>query len=283
MNHFPKSKFLNPNLARVQGSSPDFRPAGRLWPFGFWTLICALGVTAPAFALRADQSPAPAAAVSQTNAVPDRLFTEKEALELLTTTLQRDYVKDRGELELIFTQPWKAPTLPAEPLTVKVLEIPTAGVTSFFILRFQLCTADQTLGTWQASLQAHVWRETWVAHSTLQRGMPVTSADIAYEKFDMLKVREPLAEFSQNDSTLEIAEPVAAGYPILARLVRPRVVMHRGQIASAVLQDGALSVSTKVEVLDDGAPGQTVRARNPVSHRNLSGTVVDSRTLSISL
>ena len=94
-------------------------------------------------------------------------MTEADALALLTTTLQKNYVKDKGELELNFTQPWTAPVLPDEPLTVKILELPTAGVTPSFIIRFQLCTATQTVGTWQATVQAHVWREVWVAHSDL--------------------------------------------------------------------------------------------------------------------
>ena len=33
-------------------------------------------------------------------------FSENEMLALLTKTLQHDYVKDRGELELDLTQPW---------------------------------------------------------------------------------------------------------------------------------------------------------------------------------
>jgi len=39
----------------------------------------------------------------------------------------------------------------------------------------------------------------------------------------------------------------------------------------------------KVEALEDGAPGQIIRARNTASLRNLTGKVVDEHTIQISL
>jgi len=243
----------------------------------------------PALALAALQlgaadGPAVSPSLAATAAAnPTRSLSESDALALLTATLQRDYIKDRGDLELRFTQTWPAPAVPDEPLTIKILELPTVGVTPAFIVRFQLCTAQKTLGTWQAQVQAQVWRNVWVAHSTLRRGDPVNGADVVQERYDVLKVREELADFSAGDPTLELAEPVSAGVPLLARMIKPRAVIHRGQIANALVQDGVLSVSTKVEVLEDGAPGQTIRARNTVSHRDLSGRVLDAQTIQISL
>ena len=75
-----------------------------------------------------------------------RTLSEMDALDLLTSTLQKSYAKDRGDLELNFTQPWDAPTVPDEPLTVKVLELPAEGIESAFIIRFELRTATETPG-----------------------------------------------------------------------------------------------------------------------------------------
>ena len=49
------------------------------------------------------------------------------------------------------------------------------------------------------------------------------------------------------------------------------------------MQDGALNIMMKVEVLEDGAPGQIVEVRNPASMRSLSGKVVNDQTVEISL
>ena len=211
------------------------------------------------------------------------VLAESRALALLTTTLQNSYVKDQGMLELNFVQPWEAPTLPDEPLTVKILELPMEGVTRSFIIRFQLCTATETVGTWQSSMQAHVWSNVWVAHSDLERGTLISGADVVKERRDILGITESLAEFSTDDAALELAGMVQSGHVLLARDLKPRTVIHRGQMADALLQDGALNIMMKVEVLEDGAPGQIVRVRNPVSLRNLSGKVVNDQTVSISL
>lgn len=212
-----------------------------------------------------------------------REFSETEMLAQLTAALQHDYVKDKGELELSLTQPWSPPVIPDEPLSLKILELPTAGVTPAFIVRFELHTARETLGAWQASVKAQVWREVWVAHSSLQRGVPVAEAEIARERRDVVNIRKEFANFEAGDDSLEIAQFVTANMPLFADEIRPKVVIHRGQVAEAQLDDGALSIRMKVIALEDGAPGQYIRLRNPVSQKNLNGTVLDGQTISISL
>jgi flagella basal body P-ring formation protein FlgA len=227
-------------------------------------------------------SAADAAVLVATNAT--KMLTEADALALLTANLQRDYVKDRGQLELLFTEPWVATNVPDQALTVKILELPTEGVAPAFIIRFQLCTPDgTTVGTWQESMQAHIWRDVWVAHSDLERGATVADADVARERRDVLGIHESLAEFTTGDTTLEFSQSVQAGAPLMAREIKPRSVVHRGELADALLQSGALSISLKVEVLEDGAPGQIVHVRNPDSKRDFTGKVAEDRTILVSL
>jgi flagella basal body P-ring formation protein FlgA len=212
-----------------------------------------------------------------------RTLGESDILGLLTATLQHDYIKDRGQLELRLAQPWKSLVVPDEPLTLDITELPSAGVTPGFIVRFTLRTGNETLGDSVANLKASVWREVWVASVQLKRGDPVEVNAFTRERRDVLSLREPLADFAAGEDALELAEPVPAGQPLLARMIRPRTVMHRGQRADALVQDGGMSVRTKVDILDDGAPGQTVHARNAATHRDLTGTVLNSRTILISL
>lgn len=204
-------------------------------------------------------------------------------LALLTTTLQQNYVKDKGDLELDLTQPWDAAVVPDEPLTVKILELPTVGVTRSFIARFQLCTATEIVGTWDVTLQAHIWRDVWVAHTDLDRGKLLADADVIRDRRDILATHEPLADFAEGDPTLELADQVSAGNIVFAHDIKLRTVIHRGQLADAVLQEGALNITIKVQALEDGAPGQVIRARNSVSQHDVIGKVVDDHTIEISL
>ncbi|HEY9508785.1 MAG TPA: flagellar basal body P-ring formation chaperone FlgA [Verrucomicrobiae bacterium] len=221
---------------------------------------------------------------SATNTAPAmRQLAESDLLELLTATLQKDYVKDLGELELRLTRPWTARSVPDEPLAIEVLDLPKQGVTPNFILRFELRTAEKSLGTFQISLQARVWREIWIARSALKRGELIADADLDRQRRDVLTLRESLAEFSAGDTTLEIAEPLQTGSALLARSVKVRPVIHRGQATDALIQDGALSITMKVEALEDGIPGQIIRARNPQTRRDLRGKVIDEQTILLAL
>jgi flagella basal body P-ring formation protein FlgA len=212
-----------------------------------------------------------------------RTLGESDVLGMLTATLQHDYIRDRGQLELHLSQPWTPLVLPDESLTLDVIELPTAGVLPYLIVRFTLRTAHETLGTWSVNLKASVWREVWVPAGPLKRGEPLALASLTRERRDVLSLREPLADFAGGTDGLELAEAVSTGQPLLARMVKARTVVHRGQRAEALVQDGAMSIRVQVEVLEDGAPGQTVHARNLATHHDLTGTVLNNRTILISL
>ena len=212
-----------------------------------------------------------------------RTFSESDLLELLTTTLQQNYVKERGTLELRLTRPWSPISVPDESLTLKVLDLPTMGVTAAFIVRFELRVADESVGTWQTAVQARIWRDVWVASSTLRRGDPLSADDLSRERRDVLTLRDVLTELPEGQYAYEIAETVLAGMPLTPRCLKLKPVVHRGQSAQAVVQDGALSVTMKVEVLEDGAPGQIVRVRNLQSRREIRGKVINEQTILVEI
>jgi flagella basal body P-ring formation protein FlgA len=212
-----------------------------------------------------------------------RTLGETELKELLTAQLQRDHVGDKGELELRFTRSWPTLSVPDEPLSMKILDLPATGISPNFIVRFQLVAAGEALGPWQMALQAKVWREVLVAGSALVRGQLFSEADLARERRDVLLLRDLLPEDAAAAPGLELTEQVRAGSPLYARSVRQRPVVRRGQFVEAVLQDGALVVSMKVEVLENGVPGQIVRVRNLQSRREFRGKVQNEQTVLVSL
>jgi flagellar basal body P-ring formation protein FlgA len=176
---------------------------------------------------------------------------------------------------------WRPVLLPDEPLTLKVIELPNAGVSASFIVRFQLSTAREVLGTWQMPLQAKIWRDVWVAKSPLRSGQLLADADIGRERRDVLGLRDLLPEEPREN--LELVESVSAGTPLTSRSVRPKPVVHRGQMVDAQVQDGTLLISLRVEVLENGAPGQNIRVRNVQSRREFRGKVINEQTILVSL
>jgi flagella basal body P-ring formation protein FlgA len=212
-----------------------------------------------------------------------RSLTEIELLPLLTSALQTDHVKDAGELELRLVRPWQPITVPNTPLSVKIVDLPTSGVSAYFTIRFEIRTNQVLAGTYQALLQAKVWREIPVAQNTLTRGHALTETDYSIERRDMLGIRGEVATLKSDDPTYELKDYVPAGSPILARSIRPKPVVKRGQTADAYLCDGNLQIRVKVELLEDGAPGQLVRLRNITSRREIRGIVQDENKIVVPL
>jgi flagella basal body P-ring formation protein FlgA len=212
-----------------------------------------------------------------------RALAEAEIKDLLTASLQEEYIKDRGELELRFTRPVPTTHIVDEPLTVKILDLPSMGVTANFVARFELRAGEEVIGTWQVPTQARIWREVYVAGSTLRRGQLVRDADIARERRDLLTTREVLTAVDLDNPSLEIGENVPAGLPLTSRSLRLRPIIHRGKVAEAIVSDGGMTLSVKVEVLEDGLPGQTIRVRNGKSKGEFRGKVVNVQTMLVTL
>ncbi len=213
-----------------------------------------------------------------------RLLEEEEMVSAVTSRLQQDQLKDRAELELRTTRPWISAPVPDEPLSIRIVELPASGLSSIFLCRFEVATTNnEVVGSWQATFSAKAWRQVWIPSTALRRGMSVSDAPLSLERRDILNLREPLAEFSAADSSLEIADFVPASTPLLARHIKIRPSVRRGQRVEAVITDGALAITLKVEALEDGIEGQTIRIRNPQSKRDLVGRVKNENTVIVSL
>jgi len=99
----------------------------------------------------------------------------------------------------------------------------------------------------------------------------------------VLVLREMLGTLPQDYGSIELAENVPSGMPLTPRFFRQRPVVLRGKVVEALVQDGSLTISTKVEVLEDGVPGQTVRVRNLQSKREFRGKVQNEATVLVTL
>ena len=208
----------------------------------------------------------------------------EELTELLTQALQERVGPEAGELEVQLLRPWTPVKAPNQPLSLVLLNFPATGLAPQCILRFELRAGDKPIGAWQTAVQMHLWKEVWVARSTIRRGTPLGEAELARERRDIITLREKPADLDNPGPVeLEFCDVVPAGAPVLARALRPRPVVRRGQTAEAVLEDGALRITLRVEVLEEGAPGQTIRVRNPLSRRDLYARVVDAQTVQVSL
>lgn len=221
----------------------------------------------------------PAKAVAR---APRRLEQEEMRL-MLSEALQRQLGADGGELEIQFARPWTPVMVPTGPLAAEIIEPALNRLSPTCFVRFEILSGKTVVGTRQASLQFHLWRQVLVAHTSLQRGGPLNETDIVKERRDVLTLRDPICELPAQASACELADNVPLGAALTARSIRLKPVVFRGQTADAVVREGPMMISLKVEILEEGAPGQMVRVRNMQSRRELRGKVQDEQTITIPL
>ena len=110
-----------------------------------------------------------------------RPLNERELRDLLTATLQKDFVKDKGDLELRLTRPWASVFVPDETLVLKIIDLPATGVGAHFIARFELFAGQDRLGPWQVVAQGKVMKDILVAGTTVRRGQGLQDANFTVE------------------------------------------------------------------------------------------------------
>ena len=212
-----------------------------------------------------------------------RPLNEAEVIERVTAQLQKDVVRERGDLELHLARPWVPVTIADETFTVKLSDLPPSGLRESMVIHFELVAGRDPLGDWTVPVSAKLWRDIFVTKVPLKRGQPLIEDDLSVERRDVLKLREPLSAPLNSAGELELAENLAEGAPLSLRSVRLRPVVQRGQLVEAVVRDGPLQVSIRVEALESGAPGQLIRVRNPQSRREFRGKVQNEQTIAVSL
>lgn len=212
-----------------------------------------------------------------------RQFADSDLMDMLTATLQRDLVKDRGELEMHLIRPWTSVAVPDESIEMKVSGLPGNGINQNMSLVCDLWNGREHVGTYPVSVQAALWRNIPVARSPVARGTLLRNADLGMERMDVLQHREVFLNYSADDSSLELADSLQPGMVLQNHSVRVRPTLQRGHLIDAVYQDGSLNISLKVETLEDGLMGQMVRVRNPKTNRELYGKVQNEQTVLINL
>jgi flagella basal body P-ring formation protein FlgA len=210
-------------------------------------------------------------------------LTDSEFTKLLVDTLQREQVKDLGQLELQLTRPLPPALVPDEGVTLKVTELPSAGVGPNFIVRCELWNGAEHVSDWTVAAQAKVWRDVPVADAPLSRGQLLKDAPVSLQRRDVLTFRDACTNFPTDDPGLEVAMTVPAGMPVLNHSIRIRPAVLRGRMVDGIFQEGALTIDLRVEPLEDGLPGQTIRIRNPKTNRELYGKVKNDQTILITL
>lgn len=223
---------------------------------------------------------------SITNSENTILLTENLLLDYLKQALIREYSINNGELELRLSRQWSPVVVPAKGYSLRLVDAPARALSPSLLLKVEWRNENEVFGQWQLVVFARLWREVIVSAKPLTRGTTLSElsdSDITKVRRDVLQLKEWLEELPPKSNRLELIENIPQGQFILLRHFRQKPLVNRGQLAEAYYQDGLLTISLKVEVLEDGVEGQYVKIRNPQTRRELKGKVQNDGTIQILL
>jgi flagella basal body P-ring formation protein FlgA len=223
------------------------------------------------------QSTAPA---TEKKAPDLQMFTSEDLLREVKAQMIEHYAIN-SDLVLELARPWGAVKVPVSGVELKVVEYPRDGLSSLLNIRCKMISGEQLIGEWAITLRANLWKEVWVASSRLDRGQSLTESMVTAQKVDILQNRNALLDAGEKPTTYEMAQNVNAGVALMKRDVIEKPVIRKNQIVDAVINKGALSISTKAQALENGAPNALVRMRNLDSSKEFSAQVVNETQVNV--
>jgi flagellar basal body P-ring formation protein FlgA len=136
--------------------------------------------------------------------------------------------------------------------------------------------ANTASGRWTILVPTFVtvFRPVATAGRALQRGEPITAADVVTEVRDMGQYRQGFALESELVIGKEAKYPIAKGEAFRTSALGAPLVIKRGEEVSIEATVGAISVVTNGTATGDGRLGQQIRVKNNQSERIINARVV---------
>ncbi len=202
----------------------------------------------------------------------------------ITKALTKSLEVNEGQLELTAVRPLPALEVPKGfPLSVEITQGPAQGLGAFMTVKYKAFAGDLSLGEHTSFFRARHLREVWVATKLCNRLEDLDRAALKRKVVDVINLRTGIWEEPKLTAEYQIIQAVPAGTVLQPRHVRRTPVVLRNQPVNAVVRHKALVIRLKVIALEDGAPGDVIRLRNPKSYKEIRGTVVNGDEVSVKL
>lgn len=190
-----------------------------------------------------------------------------------------NHFKLEGDLQLQLLRPWSPPARVAQSWAIELLEYPSVPSASMLVrcrvLADGVAAAESTL-----VLRAALWRDVWVAREPLISGATFDPTVLDTRRVDLLRERDALPAIV-GDRSYSLARAVNAGRVLTWRDITRRPLVRKGNLVEVSAGDGQLLITMKAVAMENGAEGDTVTVRNPVSRKDFAAMVVDENRVQV--
>ncbi len=138
---------------------------------------------------------------------------------------------------------------------------------------------------WRVRVPVHVhaYTDVLVAKHPIPRGEMITQSHLSFVRHDVGRYHAGV--FTDINSLLGMIakRPIRNTAVITARMVKPRLLVSRGEMITIIAEGNGLKIRTSGKALMDGHRGQVISVKNTRSGRKLSGEVVARSTVRVKM
>ena len=211
------------------------------------------------------------------SAAPSPLARDQFIAELAANL--SNHFRLEGELNLELLRPWSPPSRVAESWAIELLDYPSVPSASMLV-RCRVLADGVTAADTTIVLRAALWRDVWVARQPLISGATFDPTELETRRVDLLRERDALPAVV-GDRSYSLARAVNAGRVLTWRDITRRPLVRKGDVVEVSAGDGQLLITMKALAMENGAHGDTVTVRNPVSRKDFAAMVVDENRVQV--
>jgi flagella basal body P-ring formation protein FlgA len=232
----------------------------------------AAGALAVVGTARADTLVTPAAAAAETP------FTRDTLLASLARALTTQFNLE-GDLQIDLIRPWTPPAKVATVWDLQVLEFPSTPSSSM-MLRCRLLADAAPVAETTLVVRAQLWRDAWTTRVPLNAGAIFDPAGLETRRVDLFRERDALPA-AVGDRSFVFSRAVPAGRMLTWRDISRRPLVKKGDLVEVAAIEGPLVVTMKGMAMENGAQGDSVTVRNPVTRKDFVALVVSENRVQV--
>jgi flagella basal body P-ring formation protein FlgA len=229
----------------------------------------------------ADQTTPPS-----TSAKPNPASLSGDSLLAAGEQLLRSQAKAAGEEEELIITPITRPhpwAVPPGKVELVACRLGSAGSQSLARVGLTVLVDGKAVHETVAHYRLQRFADVLVASRDLLRGAALTPSDARSERRDVFSLGGvALCQPSELDGR-RAARWLPAGAPLTDASTEPIPLVKKGQQVTVTVIAAGLTLSASALALEDGADGQTIRLRNPVSNQQFTARVVGEAALELRL
>ncbi len=123
----------------------------------------------------------------------------------------------------------------------------------------------------------------YVPTRTINKGEIISAEDIKPIMFRRSRIKS--VNITDKDKIIgkEAKRILKTGKLIMNSEIGDKVLIHKGDVVSAVYQTKQMQITTRAEALEDGSKGERIELQNPKSKKSIYGVVQDKDTVQVEI